>query len=140
MSRDGLFFKSTSRLHPRYKTPTVALVVQAVWTCLLCLSGTYTQLLNFVIFAALVFYGLTAVGLFVLRVKRPATARPVRAPGYPWFPALYVLATAVIAADLVAQDATRTYSVLGLVLVLIGVPVYFAWRAMVGQTSAPTMR
>jgi len=140
MARDDLFFKSAGVLHPRYKTPTVALVVQAVWTCLLCLSGTYTQLLNFVIFAALVFYGLTAVGLFVLRVKRPAAARPVRAPGYPWFPALYVLATAVIAADLVAQHATRTYSVLGLLLVLIGVPVYFAWRAMVGQTSATTMR
>ncbi|HXI64764.1 MAG TPA: amino acid permease [Gemmatimonadales bacterium] len=140
MARDDLFFKSAGVLHPRYKTPTVALIVQAVWTCLLCLSGTYTQLLNFVIFAALVFYGLTAVALFVLRVKRPAAARPVRAPGYPWFPALYVLATAVIAADLVAQDATRTYSVLGLVLVLIGVGVYFAWRAMVGQTNAPTMR
>ena len=129
MARDDLFFKSAGVLHPRYKTPTVALIVQAVWTCLLCLSGTYSQLLNFVIFAALVFYGLTAVALFVLRVKRPAAARPVRAPGYPWFPALYVLATAVIAADLVAQDATRTYSVLGLVLVLIGVGVYFAWRS-----------
>jgi len=140
MARDDLFFKSAGVLHPRYKTPTVALIVQAVWTCLLCLSGTYTQLLNFVIFAALVFYGLTAVALFVLRVKRPAAARPVRAPGYPWFPALYVLATAVIAADLVAQDATRTYSVLGLVLVLIGVGVYFAWRAMVSQTNAPTTR
>jgi basic amino acid/polyamine antiporter, APA family len=140
MARDDLFFKSAGVLHPRYKTPTVALIVQAVWTCLLCLSGTYTQLLNFVIFAALVFYGLTAVSLFVLRVKRPTAARPVRAPGYPWFPALYVVATAVIAADLVAQDATRTYSVLGLVLVLIGVGVYFAWRAMVGQTSGPTMR
>ena len=140
MARDDLFFKSAGVLHPRYKTPTVALIVQAVWTCLLCLSGTYTQLLNFVIFAALVFYGLTAVALFVLRVKRPAAARPVRAPGYPWFPALYVFATAVIAADLVAQDATRTYSVLGLVLVLIGVGVYFAWRAMVGQTNASTTR
>jgi len=103
------------------KTPAVALVVQAVWTSLLCLSGTYTQLLNFVIFAALVFYGLTAVGLFALRVKRPAADRPVRAPGYPWLPALYVIATAVIAVDLLVQDATRTYSFLGLGLVLLGV-------------------
>ncbi|TLY47904.1 MAG: hypothetical protein E6K55_14510 [Gemmatimonadetes bacterium] len=61
--------------------------------------------------------------------------RPVRAPGYPWLPAVYVLATAAIAADLLTQDATRTYSVLGLVLVVIGVPVYFAWRAMVRQRS-----
>src|SRR5207248_7633285 len=94
-------------------------------------SGTYTQLRNFVIFAALVFYMLTAVGLFALRVKRPQAPRPVRTPGYPWLPALYVIATGVIAVDLLTQDATRTYSFLGLGLVLIGVPVYFGWRAMV---------
>src|SRR6266568_1819864 len=136
MARDDLFFKSAGVLHPEYKTPAVALVVQAVWTSLLCLSGTYTQLLNFVIFAALVFYGLTAVGLFALRAKRPAADRPVRAPGYPWLPALYVVATAVIAVDLLVQDATRTYSFLGLGLVLLGVPVYFGWRAMVRRGSA----
>src|SRR5881628_1767549 len=136
MARDDLFFKSAGVLHPEYKTPAVALVVQAVWTSLLCLSGTYTQLLNFVIFAALVFYGLTAVGLFALRAKRPAADRPVRAPGYPWLPALYVVATAVIAVDLLVQDATRTYSFLGLGLVLLGVPVYFGWRAMMRRGSA----
>src|SRR5213080_3084057 len=135
MARDDLFFKSAGVLHPRYKTPAVALVVQAVWTSVLCLSGTYTQLLNFVIFAALVFYMLTAVGLFALRVKRPSALRPVRAPGYPWLPALYVIATGVIAVDLLTQDATRTYSFLGLGLVLIGVPVYFAWRAMVRRAA-----
>src|ERR1051325_7769566 len=136
MARDDLFFTSAGVLHPRYKTPAVALVVQAVWTSVLCLSGTYTQLLNFVIFAALVFYMLTAVGLFALRVKRPAAARPVRAPGYPWLPALYVIATGAIALDLLTQDATRTYSFLGLGLVLIGVPVYFAWRAMVKRAAS----
>src|SRR5256885_13898456 len=73
---------------------------------------------------------LTAVGLFALRVKRPEAARPVRTPGYPWLPALYVIATGVIAVDLLTQDATRTYSFLGLGLALIGVPVYFAWRAL----------
>jgi basic amino acid/polyamine antiporter, APA family len=130
MARDDLFFQSAGVLHPRYKTPAVALVVQAVWTSLLCLSGTYTQLLNFVIFAALVFYGLTAVGLFALRAKRPEALRPVRVPAYPWLPALYVVATAVIAVDLLTQDATRTYSFLGLALVVCGVPVYYAWRRM----------
>src|SRR2546429_5654606 len=135
MARDDLFFKTAGVLHPRYKTPTVALVVQAVWTCVLCLSGTYNQLLNFVIFAALVFYMLTAIGLFALRAKRPGDARPVRTPGYPWLPALYVIATGVIAVDLLTQDATRTYSFLGLGLVLIGVPVYFAWRAMVRRAA-----
>ena len=135
MARDDLFFRSAGVLHPRYKTPAVALIVQAVWTSVLCLSGTYTQLLNFVIFAALVFYGLTAVGLFALRAKRPDAPRPVRTPAYPWLPAVYIVATAVIAADLLTQDATRTYSFLGLGLVLLGVPVYFGWRSMVRRAN-----
>jgi APA family basic amino acid/polyamine antiporter len=131
MARDALFFKSAGALHPRYKTPAVALILQAVWTSVLCLSGTYTKLLDFVIFAALLFYMLTAIGLFGLRLKRPTAERPVRAPGYPWLPALYIVMTAAIAADLLTQDATRTYSALGLLLVALGVPVYFGWRALV---------
>lgn len=128
MAQDNLFFKSAAVLHPTYKTPAVALIVQAIWTCVLCLSGTYGQLLNFVIFAAVVFYAVTAVGLFQLRRKRPDIPRPVRAPGYPVLPALYVVLTGLIAIDLLVQDATRTYAMLGLVLVLLGVPVYYAWR------------
>ncbi|MGH8622925.1 MAG: APC family permease, partial [Burkholderiales bacterium] len=84
MARDNLFFKSTGVLHPQHRTPALALVVQAIWTSVLCLSGTYGELLNYVIFAALLFYMLTAVGLFLLRRKRPDAPRPVRAVGYPW--------------------------------------------------------
>jgi basic amino acid/polyamine antiporter, APA family len=133
MSEDGLFFRSAGILHPRYKTPAVALVVQAVWTCLLCLSGTYSQLLNFVIFAALLFYMITAIGLFVLRAKRPDLPRPVRAPGYPWIPALYVALTGLIGLALLVEKTT--YSGLGLLCVLLGVPVYFAWRALVRRAA-----
>jgi len=128
MARDNLFFKSAAVLHPTYKTPAVALIVQAIWTCVLCLSGTYGQLLNFVIFAAVVFYAVTAIGLFRLRQQRPDIPRPVRAPGYPLLPALYVVLTGLIAVDLLIQDATRTYAMLGLALVLLGVPVYYLWR------------
>ncbi len=135
MARDNLFFKSAGDLHPRYRTPAVALVAQAIWTCVLCLSGTYGQLLNFVIFAALLFYMLTTVGLFALRAKRPAALRPVKALAYPWLPALYIAATGLIALDLLVADATRTYAFLGLGLVVLGVPVYYAWRAL----SAPRM-
>src|SRR6185503_13347153 len=125
MAVDNLFFKSAAVLHPQYKTPAVALVVQAVWTCVLCLSGTYSQLLNFVIFAAVAFYLVTAIGLFALRRKRPDLARPVRAPGYPWLPAIYVALTGLIAINLLLQEATQTYSFLGLALVVLGVPVYY---------------
>jgi len=133
MAQDNLFFKSAAVLHPTYKTPAVALIVQAVWTCVLCLSGTYSQLLNFVIFAAVVFYAVTAIGLFRLRKRRPDLPRPVRAPGYPWLPALYVGLTGLIAVDLLVQHATRTYAMLGLALVLLGVPVYFAWRRLAAR-------
>jgi len=108
----------------------VALVVQALWTSVLCLSGTYGQLLDFVIFAALVFYMLTGVGLFALRARRPDAERPVRVPGYPWLPALYVLLTTLIALAMLFMKTT--YSGLGLLCVLLGVPVYFLWRAATG--------
>src|SRR5437773_1134956 len=134
MSRDDLFFRSAGALHPRYRTPAVALVVQAVWTSILCLSGTYSQLLEFVIFAALLFYMLTAVGLFVLRVKRPGAPRPVRVPGYPWLPAAYLALNGLIALALLVEKTT--YSGLGLLCVLLGVPVYFIWRAVTGAGGA----
>src|SRR5271157_887473 len=91
MSRDGLFFKSVGKLHPRYKTPVAGLLVQAVWTTVLCVSGSYGQLLDYIIFAVLVFYILTIAGLFVLRVKRPGAPRPYRALGYPILPAVYIV-------------------------------------------------
>src|SRR6267378_929811 len=128
MAQDNLFFKSAAVLHPTYRTPAVALIVQAIWTCVLCLSGTYGQLLNFVIFAAVVFYAVTAVGLFRLRQRRPDIPRPVKAPGYPILPTLYVGLTGLIAIDLLVQDVTRTYAMLGLALVLLGVLVYYLWR------------
>jgi basic amino acid/polyamine antiporter, APA family len=129
MARDNLFFKSAGVLHPQYQTPARALVVQAIWTCVLCLSGTYSELLNYVIFAALLFYMLTAIGLFLLRAQRPGAERPVRAVGYPWLPALYVVATALLCVNLLFQQ-TR-YAGLGLIIVALGVPVYYVWRSNV---------
>jgi APA family basic amino acid/polyamine antiporter len=102
--------------------------VQSIWVSLLCLTGTYNQLLNYVIFAALVFYVLTTVGLFLLRAQRPDAERPYRAVGYPVLPALYILLAAVTAVILLIAPKTRTEALSGLVLVLIGIPVYFIWR------------
>jgi len=102
--------------------------VQSVWVSLLCLTGTYNQLLNYVIFAALVFYVLTTLGLFLLRAQRPNAERPYRAVGYPVLPALYIVLAAVTAVILLIAPKTRTEALSGLVLVLIGIPVYFIWR------------
>jgi APA family basic amino acid/polyamine antiporter len=128
MARDNLFFRSAGVLHPEFKTPARALVVQAVWTSVLCLSGTYGELLNYVIFAALLFYMLTAIGLFLLRRRRPELERPVRAAGYPWLPALYVLATGLLCVNLLIQPAQQRYAGLGLIIVAAGVPIYYLWR------------
>ena len=86
MAKDGLFFRNVAKLHPTYKTPAVSLMVQMVWTCVLCISGSYGQLLDYIIFAVLVFYILTIVGLFVLRRTHPDAKRPYRAVGYPVLP------------------------------------------------------
>jgi len=132
MAKDGLFFRSAGDLHPKYKTPAVSLGVQAVWTCLLCLSGSYGQLLDYIIFAVLVFYILTIVGLFVLRVKRPEAERPYKAFGYPVLPAIYIAMALFI--DVVLLLYKPQYTWPGLVIVLLGIPVYFLWSR---KSSAP---
>jgi len=127
MSQDGLFFKSVGKLHPRYKTPAAGLLVQACWAAMLCISGTYGQLLDYIIFAVLVFYILTIVGLFVLRVKQPDTPRPYKALGYPLLPALYIAMAAWICIILLRYKPQYTWP--GLVLVLLGIPVYLFWSS-----------
>jgi APA family basic amino acid/polyamine antiporter len=137
MAKDHLFFRSVAKLDPTYKTPAVSLMVQMIWTCVLCLSGSYGQLLDYIIFAVLVFYILTIVGLFVLRHTRPNAERPYRAVGYPVLPAIYILMALFI--DVVLLRYKPQYTWPGLIIVLFGIPVYFAWsrrsRAVAGNVS-----
>lgn len=128
MARDRLFFRSAGELHPEFRTPVFGLIAQALWTTVLCVSGTYSDLLNYVIFAALLFYLLTGVALFRLRRLRPDLPRPVKAVGYPYLPALYIVATGFILIVLLLDPKQRLYSGLGLLVVLLGVPVYGIWR------------
>jgi APA family basic amino acid/polyamine antiporter len=125
MAKDRLFFKSVARVHPTYRTPVASLVVQAIWTSILCLSGTYGQLLDYIIFAVLVFYILTIVALFVLRKTRPDAERPYKAIGYPVLPAIYILMALFI--DVVLLRYKPQYTWPGLIIVLLGIPVYFLW-------------
>ncbi len=125
MARDGLFFKKAGELS-KNSVPAFALIAQSVWTSVLCLTGTYNQLLDYVIFAALIFYALTTVGLFILRAKRPDEPRPYRAVGYPVLPALYILLASGIAVTLLVADKTRVQALSGLALVVLGVPVYYS--------------
>lgn len=126
MSKDGLFFSSVGRVNRKYHTPAVSLMVQAFWACLLTLSGTYNELLNYVIFAVVLFYILTILGLFRLRWSRPDAARPYRAWGYPVIPALYILFASFVEWALLTHKATQSSAGLG--IVAIGIPVFYLWR------------
>jgi basic amino acid/polyamine antiporter, APA family len=126
MAKDGLFFRKAAEVSPRTHTPVFSLMIQAVWASLLTLSGTYSDLLDYVIFAGLLFYVLTVSGLFVLRKKRPDLERPYKAFGYPVLPALYVLLAALVMVDLLWVKPKFTWP--GLIIVLTGVPVYFFWH------------
>jgi len=134
MAKDDLFFHQAARVHPKYHTPVNALLVQAVWTAILCLSGSYGQLLDYTIFAVLVFYILTILGLFVLRRTQPHAERPYRAFGYPVLPAIYVVMAIFIEVVLLRYKPQYTWP--GLIIVLLGVPVYFVWHGSKNGSSA----
>ncbi len=125
MARDGLFFKSVGKLHPKYKTPHISLAVQAIWASVLCLSGSYGHLLDYTMFSVMVFYILTLIGLFVLRRTQPDASRPYKAFGYPVLPAIYILMAVFI--DVVWLRYKPQYTWPGLIIVLLGIPVYFWW-------------
>ena len=123
MAKDGLFFPGLARLNGA-GVPGRALWTQCCWACLLCLSGTYGQLLDYVMFAVILFYVVTIVGIFVLRRTRPEAPRPYRAWGYPLVPAIYVLLASAFCIILLIAPDTAKFSQRGLVLVALGVPVY----------------
>ena len=126
MALDGLFFKRVAKVDPVRHTPVASLWIQGAWACLLTLSGTYSELLDYVIFAVLLFYILTIAGIFVLRARRPEMERPYKAFGYPVLPAVYIAAAGLIEILLLLYKPNYTWP--GLIIVLLGIPVYFFWR------------
>jgi APA family basic amino acid/polyamine antiporter len=134
MARDRLFFRRAGTLDAAHHTPVFALTIQCVWTILLTLSGQYNDLLDYVIFAVLLFYILTIGGLFRLRRTRPDLERPYLAVGYPVLPALYMLAAGII--EILLLWNKPAFSVRGLILVLLGVPVYYLWSRRAGSPES----
>jgi basic amino acid/polyamine antiporter, APA family len=125
MAVDGLFFSKVGKLNSK-AVPANGLIFQGVWASALCLSGTYSNLLDYVIFAVLIFFVLTILGIFVLRYKRPEAERPYKARGYPFIPGLYILMAAFILVILLIYKPEYTWP--GLIIVLLGVPVYYLWK------------
>lgn len=112
----------------------MALIIQGIWAGLLCLSGTYSNLLDYVIFAVLIFFSLTVSGIFILRKKKPGAERPYKAFGYPIIPAVYVIICVAIAIDLLLFKPSYTWP--GLVIVVLGIPVFLLWRAFAKPSAA----
>jgi APA family basic amino acid/polyamine antiporter len=139
MARDRLFFLAAARVHPRYRTPVVALVFQGAWSAALTLSGSYSQLLDYIMFAVLLFYILTLGSLYVLRSRKPEIAPPnggrrQSAWGYTWLPIIYIVVVGFIEINLLIYKPLYTWP--GLAIVLAGVPVYFLWKQFGGAKSA----
>jgi len=126
MAKDKLFFRRAGRLDPVHHAPVFSLGVQCIWAVLLTLSGSYNDLLDYVIFAVLLFYILTIAGLFVLRRTQPDLDRPYKAFGYPVLPAAYMAAAGLIEILLLLYKPNYTWP--GLIIVVLGLPVYFVWR------------
>lgn len=126
MSRDNLFFKSIGKIHPKFCTPHISLVVQGIWSCVLVMSGTFDTITDYVIFAAWLFYALGAFGVFVLRRKMPQTPRPYKVWGYPYVPAIFVIFSIIYLLNTVVSATSE--AAMGLLLILLGLPFYFYWK------------
>ncbi|MBC7363187.1 MAG: amino acid permease [Candidatus Aminicenantes bacterium] len=133
MSRDGLFFKNIARVHPRFLTPHISIIFISIWSIILSLSGTFEQLFTYVVFGQWLFFGLTGAAVFVLRKKRPDLPRPYRTWGYPFTPAIFVLAAFLISVNSLVKEFWN--SLAGLGIILLGLPAYFYWKGKQGRAS-----
>lgn len=133
LSKDGLFPAAFSRVHPRFRTPAFALVVQAIWMSLLCLSGRYNELYTYATFAVILAYAATGIALFIFRRRRPDLPRPYRCWGYPVVPALFVGSSILLAANTVREQPRETLFCLA--ILLLGLPVYFWMRRRSREAS-----
>jgi APA family basic amino acid/polyamine antiporter len=127
MARDGVFFARLARVNERFGTPASAIVLLAVWSALLAASGTFEQLLTYVVFTGWIFYGLGALSVFALRRKHPDAPRPFRTPGYPLTPLLFVVSAGLLVANTLREQPGR--ALIGLCVVLLGTPAFYLWRA-----------
>jgi basic amino acid/polyamine antiporter, APA family len=126
MARDGLFFRRVGFVHPQHRTPSVSILALSAWAALLVLSGRYDQLYTYVIFASVILYGMATASVIVLRFKRPDLPRPYRTLGYPVIPAIFVIAISCLVVSTLLKSPRE--SLMGLVLISVGLPFYFYWK------------
>jgi APA family basic amino acid/polyamine antiporter len=132
MARDGVFFRRLAEVHSRFGTPALAILTSCAWAGVLAATGTFEQLLTYVIFVGWIFYALGAAAVIVFRVRRPHALRPFRVPGYPLTPLLFVLAAAFIVGNTIVTQPRQ--AAIGLAVVLLGAPAYLVWRNVRRET------
>ena len=126
MAKDRSFFKSMAYIHPRYRVPSKALVGQAIWSSLLCLSGTYKGLFEYVVFALVIFFALTGFAVIILRFKQPDRKRPYKTWGYPVIPLFFVIINLAVFFNTVINQPLK--STIGLIMLSIGIPAFLYWK------------
>jgi APA family basic amino acid/polyamine antiporter len=134
MARDGVFFKRLADIHPRFETPAFAIIAIAAWSALLAATGTFQQLLTYVVFTGWAFYGLGALSIFALRRRFPDAPRPFRVPGYPITPVLFVASAAALVLNTIITQPTRAAA--GIAVVLLGTPAFYLWRRARSRDAA----
>jgi len=126
MAKDKLFFYQASQIHPRFKSPSNALIIQCVWASLLTFTGTFNQLITYIIFASWIFYGMSAGAVIILRNKKPDMERPYKTPVYPWIPIIFILFAIFLTINTIIE-APRDAAI-GLGIILAGLPMYYYWK------------
>ncbi len=126
MAQDNLFFKKAAIIHPKYNSPANALIIQCVWACILTFTGTFNQLITYIIFASWIFYGMSAGAVIILRRKNPELTRPYKTPFYPWIPITFILFAIFLTINTI-MEAPRDAGI-GSILILAGLPFYFYWK------------
>jgi APA family basic amino acid/polyamine antiporter len=138
MSRDGVFFARLAEVHPRFKTPAIAIVTSSVWAMVLAATGTFQSLLTYVVFVGWIFYAFGALAIFVYRRREPNLARPFRTPGYPLTPILFVLSAAAIVINTIVTQPRNV--IFALALMVLGVPAYYMWRSRLAKAPADALK
>lgn len=136
MANDGVFFRKLAEVHPRFRTPAFAVIAGSVWAAVLAASGTFEQLLTYVVFTGWIFYALGAAAVFVYRRREPGTPRPYRVPGYPFTPLLFVIAAGALVLNTIFAQPLR--ALVGIGLVITGVPAYLIWQSRTSRSRAAT--
>jgi APA family basic amino acid/polyamine antiporter len=135
MSRDGLFFRKLAEVHPRFRTPAFAIIAGSAWAALFAATGTFEQLLTYVVFSGWLFYGLGAWSIFIYRRRAPDMPRPFKVPGYPITPILFIGASAAIVLNTLFTQPGR--ALVGIAVVLAGVPAYLIWKSRLQSGARP---